>query len=61
MSKNHTVEKLDKSNLLVLNELEQSFKLIIKLESVNPAPKPLFRGKAAVAEVGIYALLKLVT
>ena len=61
LCKSHTLEKLDKSNLSVLNELEQSMKLRNTLESVNPALKPFFRGKAAVVEAGIYALLKLVT
>ena len=45
----------------ILNDLEQSMKLRNTLESVNPALKPFFKGKAAVLEAGIYALLKLVT
>ena len=36
-------------------------KLRATLESVKSALKPFFRGKAAVVEAGIYALLKLVT
>ena len=61
LCKSHTMEKLDKSNLSVLNELEQSMKIRNLLESVNPALKPFFRGKAAVVEAGIYALLIIVT
>ena len=61
LCKSHTVENLDKSNSSVLNELEQSMKLRNTLESVNPALKLFFRGKAAVVEAVIYALLKLVT
>ena len=61
LCKSHTMEKLDKSNLSVLNELEQSMKIRNTLESVNPALKPIFRGKAAVVEAGIYALLIIVT
>ena len=61
LCKSHTVEKLDKSNLSVLNELEHSMKLRNILESVTPALKPFFRGKAIVVEEGIYAFLKLVT
>ena len=67
LCKSHIVEKLDKFNLSVLNELEESMKLRNTLESVNPAlfrishPAQFFRGKAAVVEVEIYALLKLVT
>ena len=60
LCKSHTMEKLDKSNLSVLNELEQSMKIRNTLESVNPALKPIFRGKAAVVEAGIYALLIIV-
>ena len=37
LCKSHIVEKLDKSNLSVLNELKQSMKLRKTLESVNPA------------------------
>ena len=51
----------NKSNLSIINELEQSMKLRNTLESVNPALKPFFRGKAAVVEAGTHALLKLVT
>ena len=61
LCKSHTMEKLEKSNLSVLNELEQSMKLRNTLASINPALKTFFRGKAAVVEAGIYALLKLVT
>ena len=50
------MEKLDKSNWTVLNELEHSMKIRNTLESVNPALKPFFRGKPAVVEAGIYAL-----
>ena len=53
--------KLDRSNLSVLNELEKDIKLRGKFESVNPALKPYFRGKDAIFESGIYALLNLVT
>ena len=61
LCKCHTMEKLDKSNLSVLNVLEQSMKLRNTLESVNPALKLFFKGNAAVVEAGIYELLKLVT
>ena len=53
--------KLDRSHLSVLNELEKDIKLRGKFESVNPALKPYFRGKDAIFESGIYALLNLVT
>ena len=61
LCKSHAMEKLDKSSLSVLNDLEQSMKIRNLLESVNPALKPFFRGKAAVVEAGIYALLIIVT
>ena len=61
LCKSHTVEKLDKSNLVVLSKLEKELKLRVKFESINPALKPFFRGKEAVAVAGICALLKLVT
>lgn len=60
LCKSHTVEKLDKSNLLVLNLLEKEIKLREKFESVNPYLKPFFRGKDAIVEAGLQALLKLV-
>ena len=44
-----------------MNELEKDIKLRGKFESVNPALKPYFRGKDAIFESGIYALLNLVT
>ena len=52
--KSHTMGRLDKSNLFVLNGLEQSMKLKNTLESVNPALKPFFKGNAAVRLVQIY-------
>ena len=61
LCKSYAVKKLDTSNLSILNELEQSMKLRNTLESVNPALKPFFWGKAAVLEAGIYTLLKIVT
>ena len=61
MWKSHTVEKLDRSNLPVLNKLEKDIKLRDKFEYVNSAVKSYFRGKDAIAESGIYALLKLIT
>ena len=54
LCKSHSVEN-------VLNELEQSMRLRNTLESVNPALKQFFRGKAAIVEAGIYVLFKLVT
>ena len=60
LCKSHTVEKLDKTNLFVLNKLERDIKLREKFESVNPALKPFFRGKDAIVEAGIHALLNLV-
>ena len=48
-------------NLSVLNKLEKGIKLRGKFESANPALKPDFRGKDAIVESGIYALLKFVT
>ena len=45
----------------MLGKLEKEIKLRDKFESVNPSLKPYFRGKDAIVEAGIYALLKLVT
>ena len=61
MSKSHTVEKLDRSNLSVLNKLEKDIKLRDKFEYVKSPVKSYFRGKYAIVESGIYALLKLIT
>ena len=61
LCKSHTVEKLDKSNLKVLGTLEKQIKMREKFESVNPALKSFFRGRDAIVEAGIHALLKVVT
>ena len=57
----HVVEMFDKTNLKVLAEIEQKLNLRHRLETINPALRPFFRGKDAVVLAGIDALLKLVT
>ena len=52
--KSHTVEKLDRLNLPVLNKLEKDTKLRDKFEYVNSAVKSYFRGKDAIVESGMH-------
>ena len=59
--KSHVVEKLDTSNLDVLAAFEERVKLWQRLEAINPALKPFFRGEKAVVVAGIQAILKLVS
>ena len=44
----------------MLSKVEKEVRLLEKLESISPALKPFFRGKDAIVEAGIAALLKLV-
>lgn len=61
LCKSHTVEALDKSNLEVLADIEKSVKQQEILEKINPALRSFFRGKKAIVEAGIEALLSLIT
>jgi hypothetical protein len=61
LCKSHTVEALDRSNLDVLSQIEKDVKQQDILERINPRLKSFFRGKSAVVEAGIDAILKLVT
>ena len=61
LCKSHTVEALDRSNLEVLSKIEKSVKQQEIFESINPALKSFFRGKKALVEAGIEALLTLIT
>ena len=53
LCKSHTVEKFDRSNLLVRSKVEKEVRLREKLESISPALKPFFRGKDAIVKAGI--------
>ena len=48
LCKSHTVEKLDKSNLDLLSNLQKSVSLGEKFESINSALKSFFCGKIAI-------------
>ena len=61
LCKSHTVEAFDKSNLQVLANIEKSVKQQQIFESINPALRSFFRGKTALVEAGIEALLSLIT
>ena len=61
LCKSHTVEALDKSNLEVLAKIEKSVKQQEVFEQINPSLKSFFRGKKALVEAGIEALLSLIT
>ena len=61
LCKSHTVKALDRSNLKVLAEVEKSVQQQDIFEKINPALKSFFRGKTALVEAGIEALLTLVT
>ena len=61
LCKSHTVEALDRSNLKVLSMIEKKVNQGAILESINPALKSFFRGKTAIVEAGIEAILNLVT
>ena len=60
LCKSHTVEALDRSNLEVLASIEKVEQQQV-LENINPALKSFFRGKKALVEAGIEALLTLIT
>ena len=61
LCKSHTVEALDRSSLQVLAKVEKNVSLQATMEGINPALKSFFRGKAAVVEAGIDALIALIT
>ena len=61
LCKSHTVEAIDKSNLQVLAKIEKDVHQQDTLECINPALKSFFRGKAAIVEAGIDALITLIT
>ena len=59
LSKSRTVEKLDKSDLLVLSKLEKDIKLQEKLESISPALKPFFVEKMLLLKLVLLLYLSL--
>ena len=61
LCKSHTVEALDRPNFEVLSKIEKSVKQQDVLEQINPSLKSIFRGKKALVEAGIEALLSLIT
>ena len=61
LCKSHTVEALDRSSLQVLSKVEKSVSQQETMEGINPALKSFFRGKAAVVEAGIDAIISLIT
>ena len=61
LCKAHVVEKFDATNLEVLASVEKCLKLRERMESINYALKPFFRGKSAIVVAGIYVVLKLVS
>ena len=61
LCKSHVVEKLDASNLDVLAAFEERVKLRQRLEAINPALNPSFRGKKTIVVAGVQAILKLVS
>ena len=60
LCKSHRVEALDRSNFEVLASIEKKVEQQV-LEIINPALKSFFRGKKALVEAGIEALLTLIT
>ena len=61
LCKSHTVEALARSNLDVLASIEKKVNQQAVFESINPALRSFFRGKTALVEAGIDALLTLIT
>ena len=61
LCKSHRVEALDRSNLEVLASIEKKVEQQQVLENINPALKSFSRGKKALVEAGIEALLTLIT
>ena len=61
LCKSHTVEALDRSNLHVLSSIEKKVDQQTEFEKINPALKSFFRGKTALVEAGIEAMLTLIT
>ena len=61
LCKSRTVEALDRSNLDVLASIEKKVNQQAAFESINPALRSVFRGKTALVEAGIDALLTLIT
>ena len=61
LCKSQAVEALDRSNLEVLSKIEKSVNQHDVLDKINPSLKLLFRGKKALVETGIEALLSLIT
>lgn len=61
LCKSHTVEALDRSSLEVLSKIEKGVSQQQTMEGIHPALKSFFRGKAAVVEAGIDAVIKLIT
>ena len=61
LCKSHTVEAIDRSSLQVLSTIEKRVNQQQIFESINPALRSFFRGKKALVEAGIEALLTLIT
>ena len=61
LCKSPTMEALDKSNLEVLSGIEKTVRQQEIFESINPALRSFFRGKKALVEAGIEAILTLIT
>ena len=60
LCKSHCVEALDRSNLVVLAEMEKHLGMRDKLEGINPSLRSFFRGEKAIVVAGIKCLLNLV-
>ena len=61
LCKSHTVEALDRSSLQVLAKIEKNVSQQETMEGINHTLTAFFRGKAAVVEAGIDALISLIT
>ena len=61
LCKSHTVEAFDRSSLKVLSRVEKNVSQQETMEGINPALKSFFRGKAAIVEAGIDAIISLIT
>ena len=61
LCKSHRVEAQHRSNLEVLADIEKKVNQQTVFEGINPALRSFFRGKTALVEAGIDALLALIT
>ena len=60
LCKSHCVEALDRSNLVVLAQMEKHLGMRKKLEGINLSLRSFFRGENAIVFGGIKCLLNLV-